>query len=384
MGMKEYVLWGGGLLVVLVVAHGLWQALRSRRRRNAAHAEIEPVADSGGAAQMDMLEPPVLRDVDETVEAPASADAPGYADSAVAAGSAAADDVATAETNDAAGAWEPSAEGLAPGREEPSAGEPEGLVPGSEEPSAGEPEGLAPGSEEPSAGEPEGLAPRREEPSAGEPEGLAPRREEPSAGEPEGLAAAKEEDAIESEADSARRGRRIVIPGKRTEPTVPRNDHLFKVRTTPPEQGRAPPAPPGLDQVVVIWVVAKPGTSFDGQELVRALADNGLRYGNDALFRKFDVDSGEELFSVVNGVEPGTFDLSDLEALSTPRIVMLLSLVSATTGLAAFSEMLDAAQDISISLGGELRDENMGPMTGQTIEHYRQRISDYKRKSLRK
>ena len=63
---------------------------------------------------------------------------------------------------------------------------------------------------------------------------------------------------------------------------------------------------------------------------------------------------------------------------------MLLSLVSATTGLAAFSEMLDAAQDISISLGGELRDENMGPMTGQTIEHYRQRISDYKRKSLRK
>ena len=76
MGMKEYVLWGGGLLVVLVVAHGLWQALRSRRRRNAARAEIEPDADSG-AAQMDIFEPPVLSDVDETVDAPAGVDTTG-------------------------------------------------------------------------------------------------------------------------------------------------------------------------------------------------------------------------------------------------------------------------------------------------------------------
>ena len=284
MGMKEYVLWGGGLLVVLVVAHGLWQAWRSRRRRSVAGSEVEPDVDSGDGAQMDIFEPPVLSDVDDA-DAPATVEPTASADSG-------------ALAQDSAAAADPATD--------------------------------------------------------------------------------------EEDSDGGQRGRRVVIPGKRTEPTVPRNDHLFKVRTPPPETSRAPSAPPGLDQVVVIWVAAKEGTSFGGQELVKALADNGLRYGNDALFRKFDVDSGEELFSVVNGLEPGTFDLSDLDALSTPRIVMLLSLVSATTGLAAFSEMLDAAQDISISLGGELRDENMGPMTGQTIEHYRQRISDYKRKSLRK
>ena len=306
MGMKEYVLWGGGALVVLVVAHGLWQAWRSRRRRKIAR-EIEPDMDSGDGAQMDIFEPPVLNDVDDAVDASAAVE-PTFDDPA---GSRAAVDVGSDD-----------AEVLA----EPSAGERGGLVTPGREPYI----------------------------------------------EPE------------DDPDRGKRGRRVVIPGKRTEPTVPRNDHLFKVRTSAPEPSRAPPAPPGLDQVVVIWVAAKEGTSFGGADLVKALADNGLRYGNDALFRKFDVDSGEELFSVVNGLEPGTFDLSDLDALSTPRIVMLLSLVSATTGLAAFSEMLDAAQDISISLGGELRDENMGPMTGQTIEHYRQRISDYKRKSLRK
>ena len=48
-------------------------------------------------------------------------------------------------------------------------------------------EGLAPRKEEPSAGEREGLAPRKEEPSAGEREGLAPRKEEPGNGPPNEL-----------------------------------------------------------------------------------------------------------------------------------------------------------------------------------------------------
>ena len=321
MGMKEYVLWGGGALVVLVVAHGLWQAWRSRRRRNAGRAEISPDADSGTVQQVDIVGPPVLSDVEESAAAPAAAATTAPDDFTATEGDATAADVATGATDEVAVS----------------------------------------------------------DPAAGEREGLAPRIGDPSAGEHGGPAVEPEDDG-----QSAKRGRRVVIPGKRTEPTVPRNDHLFKVRTAPPEQDRVPPAPPGLDEVVVMWVVAKAGASFNGQDLVKALADNGLRYDNDALFRKFDVDSGEELFSVVNGLEPGTFDLSDLDVLSTPRIVMLLSLVNATTGLAAFSEMLDAAQDISISLGGELRDENMGPITGQTIEHYRQRITDYKRKSLRK
>ena len=280
MGMKEYVLWGGGLLVLLVVTHGLWQAWRARRSRRAASEADSEVADAADAQQLDIFEPPVLLDdLDE-------------------AGTEVGSDV-----------------------------------------------------------------------------------EDDAAAETVGDPGAEHDPVVER----ANRGRRVIIPGKRTEPTVPRHDHLFKVRKAPAEESdRTPQTPAGLDQVVVIWVVAKAEERFGGNDLVKALADNGLKYGNDALFRKFDVDSGEELFSVVNGLEPGTFDLSDLEALSTPRVVMLLSLATTTSGPTAFSAMLDAAQDIAISLGGELKDENMGSMTAQTIEHCRQRISDFKRKSLRK
>ena len=278
MGMKEYILWGGGLLVLLVVTHGLWQAWRARRRRTAASASAgdSEVTDLADAQQMDIFEPPVLLD---------DLDAAGI-------------EVGTDVGDETFG--DPGVEN-------------------------------------------------------------AP------------------------DVERANRGRRVVIAGKRTEPTVPRHDHLFKVRKAPAQEpDRTSQAPAGLDHVVVIWVVAKADERFGGNDLVKALADNGLKYGNDALFRKFDVDSGEELFSVVNGLEPGTFDLSDLEALSTPRVVMLLSLANTTSGPTAFSAMLDAAQDIAISLGGELKDEHMGSMTAQTIEHYRQRISDFKRKSLRK
>ena len=35
-----------------------------------------------------------------------------------------------------------------------------------------------------------------------------------------------------------------------------------------------------------------------------------------------------------------------------------------------------------MALGGELRDENMSVLSGQTVEHMRQRISDYSRRRL--
>ena len=282
MGMKEYILWGGGLLVVLVVGHGLWQAWRSRRRR--AVVVEEHAAATGQAEQTELFEPPVLLD---DVDASGRENPGGDLDPNVAA---AHDSAAVA------------------GRD---------------------------------------------------PIGFDEFGEQP-----------------------ARVGRRISIPGKRTEPTVPRNDHLFKVTTRAAPEAESQPES-GLDEVVVIWVVAK-STRFAGPELVQAFADNALKYGDDAFFHKYDIDSGGEVFSVVNGVEPGTFDLSDVDGLSTPRIVVLMSLATTGNGLGDFAEMLNSAQNIGISLGGELRDENMNPMSGQTIEHYRQRISDFKRKSLGK
>jgi len=48
--------------------------------------------------------------------------------------------------------------------------------------------------------------------------------------------------------------------------------------------------------------------------------------------------------------------------------------------MVAFDAMLLTAKNIAAELGGELKDENRSVMTGQTIEHYRERIRDFSRR----
>lgn len=182
-----------------------------------------------------------------------------------------------------------------------------------------------------------------------------------------------------------RQGRRIPIPGRRTEPTVPRNVRTFANGVD--AHATVPLAePPAVDEevadIVVIWILAKDGAVFDGQSLLQAFMASDLKYvGN--VFRKLDPNTRKTMFTVANGVEPGTFDLSDMESLATPRVVFLLRLAGMSDPRAAFEELLEVAQEVAVSVGGELKDERKNDLSGQTIEHYRQRIRDFKRVNMR-
>ena len=85
---------------------------------------------------------------------------------------------------------------------------------------------------------------------------------------------------------------------------------------------------------------------------------------------------------MANAVEPGTFDLADLAALKVAGLSFFLQLPTAVDGIEALESMLRAAQNVAQELGGELKDENMSAMTGQTSEHLRQRVSDFARRYL--
>lgn len=186
-------------------------------------------------------------------------------------------------------------------------------------------------------------------------------------------------------AEVGRQGRRIPIAGRRTEPTVPRNVRTFAngadVYASRPAVER-PATDEEVANVVVIWVLAKAGGAFDGQTLLRAFMASDLKYGGN-VFRKLDPNTRKTLFTVANGVEPGTFDLSDVESLATPRVVFLLRLAGTGDPRAAFEGMLEVAQEVAVSVGGELKDERKNDLSGQTIEHYRQRIRDFRRVNMR-
>lgn len=134
-----------------------------------------------------------------------------------------------------------------------------------------------------------------------------------------------------------------------------------------------------LQEVLIISVMSRDRGGFSGAALLDILLVNGLRYGHRNIFHCYTGEEREDeaLYSVVNIVKPGTFDLNDMESFHTPGVSLFLTLPTPGNSMEAFESMLATARAIAEPLNGELRDENRSVMTGQTIEHYRQRIRDF-------
>lgn len=180
-----------------------------------------------------------------------------------------------------------------------------------------------------------------------------------------------------------RKGRRIPVAGRRTEPSVPRGDRDAENGRLPEPPSDEAPEQDEIGDVIVIWVFAKPAENFAGPDLLRALMDNELSYSHN-VFRKLDPNTRRQRFTVANGVEPGTFDLTAPDELVTPRLVFLLRLATLADPMPAFEDMLEVAQNVATQLRGDLKDEHTNDLSGQTIEHCRQRIREFKRRELKR
>ncbi|WP_045825455.1 cell division protein ZipA [Teredinibacter turnerae] len=146
------------------------------------------------------------------------------------------------------------------------------------------------------------------------------------------------------------------------------------------------------DEVLIINVMAKTGTRFDGQSLLAALMTADMKLGAMDIFHRHLREHGDGpiLFSLANMVVPGTFNLSAMADFQTPGVSLFLSLPipddtlddEELDGLSirAFDTMAGTAKALAAALDGELKDENRSVMTQQTIEHARQRVVEYERK----
>ena len=137
-----------------------------------------------------------------------------------------------------------------------------------------------------------------------------------------------------------------------------------------------------VEELLVIHVLAPKGEQFSGEGLVSALRAQGLRYGDMNIFHRVEPTTKAHLYSVANVVEPGTFDLADLDNMRSPGMSFFLQLPGPDDAGAAFADMLSASREVALALGGEQRDEQMSLLTGQATEHMRQRIADFTRRRL--
>lgn len=138
-------------------------------------------------------------------------------------------------------------------------------------------------------------------------------------------------------------------------------------------------------EVLVLNVMAKNGRVFSGDDLLHVLITSGLKFGEMNIFHKrlSKEHQGTLIFSVANMLNPGTFDLNNMDEFTTLGISFFLALPTAINNLDAFEQMLGVAQDIRDTLDGDLKDDHRNGMTAQTIEHYRQRVRDFELRRLK-
>ncbi len=172
----------------------------------------------------------------------------------------------------------------------------------------------------------------------------------------------------------SRAKKKIAAP----EPPVP-EPAVVQQAAEPVEQDLGEPL-----ELIVLNVMAAPGAKFGGREMLEILLACDLRLGSMNIFHRFEKAGGKgrEQFSVINSVEPGVFDLDNIDAFETPGVGFFMRLPGPDDPMEAFECMLETARCLVKNLDGQLLDDRHSAATGQTVEHYRQRIRDFERKQL--
>ena len=137
-----------------------------------------------------------------------------------------------------------------------------------------------------------------------------------------------------------------------------------------------------VQELIVLNVLAPTGTTYHGRSLVEAMQSQSLKYGDMNIFHRVDQKTKTKLFSVANALEPGTFDLSDLDDFQSSGVTFFMQLPAPNDPSIIFDLMLNTARNLVLELGGSLKDEQMSVLTGQTVEHMRQRIADFSRRRM--
>ena len=136
------------------------------------------------------------------------------------------------------------------------------------------------------------------------------------------------------------------------------------------------------EEVLVINVMGGQSGMISGEALLEVCMAEGLKFGEREIFHRYEKKSGKGdlLFSMVNMVKPGTFDLSDMKDFQTPGVSLFMALPMKANSVEAFNTMAMTAAVLAETLGCELKDETRSAMTNQTLEHCRQRIIEFERK----
>ena len=160
-------------------------------------------------------------------------------------------------------------------------------------------------------------------------------------------------------------------------------DWLDEIESMPTSQAQSARLPRHEDaKVYSLNVIARADHGFTGDDILRVLLGCGLRFGDMDFFHLIEAQCSTPTiqFSVANMMQPGVFDLENMDELSTQGLMFFLTLPGPHDMARAFDLMLETAHTVAHSLGGDVYDETRSVMTKQYVESLRESIREYENK----
>ncbi|BCX88430.1 cell division protein ZipA [Methylomarinovum tepidoasis] len=143
-----------------------------------------------------------------------------------------------------------------------------------------------------------------------------------------------------------------------------------KAETAAEPTDETPPAK--LPEVIQLSIAAPKNQPFRGPELLQALTDLGLEYGEMEIFHYRR--GGETLFSLASLVKPGTFPIERMEEFHTPGVTLFMQPPLLKRPLESFEIMVKTCHALAQRLGGSEWDDRRQPLTAVRLAQWRRQL----------
>lgn len=149
-------------------------------------------------------------------------------------------------------------------------------------------------------------------------------------------------------------------------------------------QNEQPQAEIEPSEVLIIHVSMPDNQTISGASLLPMLISMGFKFGEMDIFHRHQdtAGTGPVLFSLASMFNPGTFDIDNMEQISTKGLSLFMTLPCHGEALQNFNMMHNAAKKVSEEFGAQILDSKRSAMTVQTVRHYVEKIREFERQQL--
>lgn len=130
--------------------------------------------------------------------------------------------------------------------------------------------------------------------------------------------------------------------------------------------------------LIVLNIMSPQGHVFAGEGIHAVMTSAGLTHGEHKIYHY--MQDNLAVFSIANAIEPGFFELSQLQSITTPGLAVFMQLPGPVECRKALDTLLEVSKRLADALSGELCDENRSVLTQQTISHLKEKVEAYRLK----